>query len=83
MINTHKRTRLSNSKPRNPSDKRQRSQNEGRDSNNQNSRINWQRKHEHFAALARTAAVSGNAIDAEGYYQHAEHYFRMMQGTAA
>ena len=28
--------------------------------------------------LAQAEAQSGNAIGAENYYQHAEHYFRMM-----
>lgn len=83
MINTHKRATQLNNNRRNPIAKRQRSQNEDRASNNQNSRINWQRKHEHFTALARSAFVGGDAVDAENYYHHAEHYFRMMQDTAA
>jgi hypothetical protein len=28
--------------------------------------------------LAQAEAQSGNSIGAENYYQHAEHYFRMM-----
>jgi hypothetical protein len=29
-------------------------------------------------ALARAEAQNGNTIAAENYYQHAEHYFRLM-----
>lgn len=32
---------------------------------------------EKYLALARDAASSGDRIAAEGYYQHAEHYFRL------
>jgi hypothetical protein len=28
--------------------------------------------------LARTEAQAGNVVDAENYYQHAEHYYRTM-----
>jgi hypothetical protein len=34
--------------------------------------------HERYLALAQAQARSGNAIEAENYYQHAEHYFRSM-----
>jgi hypothetical protein len=33
---------------------------------------------ERYVAMAREAAVSGDRISAENLYQHAEHYFRMM-----
>ncbi len=36
-----------------------------------------------YTALARAAAAAGNAIDAENYYQHAEHYYRLMKQKAA
>jgi Domain of unknown function (DUF4167) len=39
---------------------------------------NAQRNYERYLTLAQTEAQSGNAIGAENYYQHAEHYFRMM-----
>jgi hypothetical protein len=32
-------------------------------------------------ALARAEAQSGNPVGAENYYQHAEHYFRLMSST--
>jgi len=35
-----------------------------------------QRNYERYLALAQTEAQSGNSIEAENYYQHAEHYFR-------
>jgi hypothetical protein len=30
--------------------------------------------------LARAEASAGNTVGAENYYQHAEHYFRAMNG---
>jgi hypothetical protein len=40
---------------------------------------NWQRSRDRYLALAQAAASSGDAIEAENYYQHAEHYFRLMR----
>ena len=37
-----------------------------------------QRSYERYLALDRAEALSGNVIGAENYYQHAEHYFRLM-----
>lgn len=34
---------------------------------------------ERYTALARDAASAGNAIEAENFYQHAEHYLRTMR----
>ena len=39
---------------------------------------NAQRTHEQYLALARAEAQIGNTVGAENYYQHAEHYFRLM-----
>ena len=36
---------------------------------------------ERYIALAREAATSGDRIAAENYYQHAEHYFRVMNAN--
>jgi hypothetical protein len=33
-------------------------------------------------ALACAAALNGNAIEAENYYQHAEHYYRSMSANS-
>jgi hypothetical protein len=33
-------------------------------------------------ALARAAASTGDEIEIENYYQHAEHYFRLMRAQA-
>ncbi len=33
---------------------------------------------ERYLALARDATTAGDRITAEGYFQHAEHYFRVM-----
>ncbi|HEX2890499.1 DUF4167 domain-containing protein [Vineibacter terrae] len=35
--------------------------------------------YEKYQALAREAATSGDRVMAEAYYQHAEHYFRIIQ----
>jgi uncharacterized protein DUF4167 len=40
---------------------------------------NAHRNYERYVALAREATVNGDTIEAENYYQHAEHYFRMMR----
>ena len=37
--------------------------------------------YEHYIALARAAALNGNAIEAENNYQHAEHYYRSMSAN--
>jgi hypothetical protein len=33
---------------------------------------------ERYLALAREASTAGDRIAAEGYFQHAEHYYRVM-----
>jgi hypothetical protein len=40
-----------------------------------------QRSYERFLALAQEEARSGNVVGAENYYQHAEHYFRLMSSN--
>jgi hypothetical protein len=37
-----------------------------------------ERNYQRYLTLARAEAVAGNRITAEGYFQHAEHYFRSM-----
>ena len=44
---------------------------------------NAQRNYERYLALAQAEAQSGNLIGAENYYQHAEHYFRLMSSDVA
>jgi Domain of unknown function (DUF4167) len=39
---------------------------------------NAQRNYERYMGLAREAALSGDKIEMENCYQHAEHYFRVM-----
>jgi hypothetical protein len=40
------------------------------------------RNYARYLALAREAAQNGDVIEAENWYQHAEHYFRVMrEGT--
>ena len=40
-----------------------------------NARSNYER----YTSLAKDAARRGEAIEAENFYQHAEHYFRLMR----
>jgi hypothetical protein len=42
----------------------------------------WKQRRDRYLALAQAAASAGNAVEAENYYQHAEHYFRLMQQGA-
>jgi len=39
---------------------------------------NAQRNYEKYLALARAETLNGNTVDAENYYQYAEHYYRSM-----
>lgn len=39
--------------------------------------------HEKYLALARDAHSSGDRIAAENYYQHAEHYFRIINSNGS
>jgi Domain of unknown function (DUF4167) len=39
-------------------------------------RVNARARYAKYIALARAAALTGDAVETENYYQHAEHYFR-------
>jgi hypothetical protein len=41
-----------------------------------------QRNYERYLALAREATLHGDTVEAENFYQHAEHYFRLMRERA-
>jgi len=41
-----------------------------------NNSQNAQRSYERYLALARAEVQIGNTVEAENYYQYAEHYFR-------
>jgi hypothetical protein len=43
----------------------------------------WRRQLDHYLAAARAAAAEGDKIEAENCYQHAEHYFRLIEESAA
>jgi hypothetical protein len=47
------------------------------------SAMSAQRNYERYLALARDATVNGDLVEAENFYQHAEHYFRVMRERAA
>jgi Domain of unknown function (DUF4167) len=42
---------------------------------------NAHRNYERYLALARGATLNGDTVEAENFYQHAEHYFRVMRCT--
>lgn len=44
----------------------------------QNNGGNARRNYERYLALARDAALNGDKIEMENCYQHAEHYFRVL-----
>lgn len=46
-------------------------------------RGNAQQVVDKYLALARDASSSGDRIAAESYYQHAEHYYRILSSAAA
>ena len=46
-----------------------------------NTRANWQRLLDQYLARARSLANT-DRVEAENCYQHADHYLRMIQGTA-
>jgi hypothetical protein len=48
----------------------------------QNGAGNAHRNYERYLALAREATQNGDMIEAENFYQHAEHYFRVMRERA-
>ena len=41
--------------------------------------INAKASYARYVALARAAALTGDTIETENYYQHAEHFFRQMK----
>jgi hypothetical protein len=41
---------------------------------------NVRQKYERYLALAREAQITGDVVEMENCYQHAEHYFRVMRG---
>jgi Domain of unknown function (DUF4167) len=42
----------------------------------------WQRKYDHYCNLAQ-ATNGDDAVTREQHWQHAEHYLRMMNGSAS
>ena len=51
--------------------------------NRSNSSAHPKTSFDRYIALARAAATSGDAIESENYYQHAEHFFRLMKEKTA
>ncbi len=44
--------------------------------------VNAKRAYERYLALAHAAALTGDTVESENCYQHAEHYFRLMKGQS-
>ena len=44
--------------------------------------VNPKARYAQYVELARAAALTGDAVETENYYQHAEHYYRMMREQA-
>jgi hypothetical protein len=42
--------------------------------------VNARQQYEWYISRAREAQVTGDLIEMENWYQHAEHYFRVMRG---
>ena len=72
--------RISKSEMMSSSRKRQRKNGKGRQprSNGRSTSINPRSKYNEYTTRAREAAASGDVIAAENMYQHADHYYRMM-----
>ena len=43
---------------------------------------NAEASYKKYVMLARAAALTGDTVETENYYQHAEHYFRVMNERA-
>jgi hypothetical protein len=41
----------------------------------------WQRNYDHYSKLAQSH-MGGDAVTREQYWQHAEHFLRLMNGSA-
>ena len=50
-----------------------------RGNNPRHSAANARNNYERYTTLAKDAARRGEVIEAENFYQHAEHYFRVMR----
>lgn len=48
-----------------------------------NTPANAKRNYERYIELAKDAARTGDRVEMENCYQHAEHYFRVMRGDAS
>ena len=57
-----------------------RTPNSGKSMANRNSDLG--NRFEHYLELARSATMSGDEVTAQSHYQHAEHYFRLINAGA-
>ena len=47
-----------------------------------NNQSQWQRKYDHYCTLAQ-ATNNDDTVTREHYWQHAEHFLRLMNGSAS
>ena len=50
--------------------------------NQANALGNAKKSYERYISLANSAASTGDVVEAENFYQHAEHYLRLMSEQA-
>jgi hypothetical protein len=50
---------------------------------NDHTSANALKSHQSYLALAREAASRGDTIAAENFYQHAEHFLRLLKGSTS
>ncbi len=77
-FNTRNRPRHNGGRSTRPAQAGQQTATNNQSPNNQSQ---WQRKYDHYCDLAQ-AAGSNDAVTREGHWQHAEHYLRLMNGSA-
>jgi len=66
-----------------PSSGRQRARNPGGNRNRSSGSANAKTSFDRYTELASAAARSGDVVLSEHYFQHAEHFFRLMKEKMA
>jgi hypothetical protein len=64
---------------RNFSSSRSRRPNPSSNRSKPDQRTDAKARYARYIELARASALTGDAVETENYYQHAEHYFRVMR----
>lgn len=77
------RHRQDNRRPGQNGDRGRSSASRGSGGNGGNGHANAKRQYERYMALARASALTGDHVETENFYQHAEHYFRVLKEHSA